>query len=264
MSEEIQDVIQEARSMGWVPEEEWKGDTSKWRPAEEFVERGNMILPIVKKRLTEELSEVKKSLDTALKIRDAELQKIKDSVYKQAQKEFDQKLKDLKKREIEAVSEGDTKEWQKIQDEKESIEKAKVEPPKELPTETETPAFKTWKEDNDWYEKDDAATMIAMGYASKLTSQMNDGKLERLPEDEFYTKITEFVKSELPHKFENPNRKQPSLAEGSGHAAPSGGGKTWADVPASAKTVFNRQAKDMKSRGIELNKDEWVKTYFEG
>lgn len=46
-----QEVEQEARKMGWVEEELWKGDPDKWRPAEEFVERGKNIVPILRDRL---------------------------------------------------------------------------------------------------------------------------------------------------------------------------------------------------------------------
>lgn len=43
------DVLEkEAREMGWRPQDQWKGDPEKWIPAEEFVERGRHVLPIVK------------------------------------------------------------------------------------------------------------------------------------------------------------------------------------------------------------------------
>ncbi len=37
----------EARRLGWVDKEEFKGDPDKWRPADEFLDRGRRILPIV-------------------------------------------------------------------------------------------------------------------------------------------------------------------------------------------------------------------------
>jgi hypothetical protein len=48
--EEIQqqEVETRAKSMGWIPKEEFKGDESNWRPANEFVERAETLLPIVK------------------------------------------------------------------------------------------------------------------------------------------------------------------------------------------------------------------------
>src|ERR1700727_987239 len=55
----------EARNLGWVGKEEFKGDPSKWRPAEEFLDRGRTILPIGlhdKKRLQRNLERVKDEL----------------------------------------------------------------------------------------------------------------------------------------------------------------------------------------------------------
>ena len=33
----------EAREQGWKPKEEYEGDPEKWRPAKEFVERGELF-----------------------------------------------------------------------------------------------------------------------------------------------------------------------------------------------------------------------------
>jgi hypothetical protein len=50
-----------ARTMGWVPKEEYKGNPDNWRDANEFVRRGEEILPIVQERnrdLTRRLTEL--------------------------------------------------------------------------------------------------------------------------------------------------------------------------------------------------------------
>ena len=44
---------QEARSMGWVPKEEFRGPETQWRDANEFVERGRTMIPILNARLRE-------------------------------------------------------------------------------------------------------------------------------------------------------------------------------------------------------------------
>ncbi len=46
---EPQAVEQEARALGWVPREEFKGDEERWVDAEAFVERGKHIMPILQK-----------------------------------------------------------------------------------------------------------------------------------------------------------------------------------------------------------------------
>src|SRR3990167_11082395 len=57
-------VETEARSMGWVPKEEFRGPESQWRDAEEFVERGHNVLPIVNSLLKKEREKTSK-LETA-------------------------------------------------------------------------------------------------------------------------------------------------------------------------------------------------------
>jgi hypothetical protein len=55
---ETPDVETEARNLGWVPEDEFKGPKDRWISAEEFVEKGKHVLPILannNKRLQSEL-----------------------------------------------------------------------------------------------------------------------------------------------------------------------------------------------------------------
>src|ERR1035437_653917 len=40
---------QEASLMGWMPKEQFKGDPAKWTSAEEFVDRGKHLMPILRK-----------------------------------------------------------------------------------------------------------------------------------------------------------------------------------------------------------------------
>ena len=260
MSEEIeQEVLDKAAEMGWVPKEEWKGNPDVWRPADEYVARGEQILPIVKKRLTEEIEAVKRELNTAIKMRDKEFEKIKEESYKKAKDEYDKKLQELSAKEFEAAQGNDFDEWQKIQGEKQ-----KLKPPEEPKVQNETPVFTEWKKANDWYETDEDLTDLAYAKAGKLTQKMDKGEMDRLPEDEFYKEVERQVKAAMPHKFTNPNREKASVTEGSGHETPTGGKNSWNNVPASAKATFKRQAAEWERRGKKLDRDEWVKTYFEG
>src|SRR5574337_273561 len=65
--EEIDEaLIQEARSMGWQPKEEFKGNPDNWTEPAEYVERGKRILPIItenNRRLKNELLTTTKKLD---------------------------------------------------------------------------------------------------------------------------------------------------------------------------------------------------------
>jgi len=50
----------EAREQGWKPQDEYEGDPNKWRPAKEFVERGELFGKI--DSLGKELKETRKAL----------------------------------------------------------------------------------------------------------------------------------------------------------------------------------------------------------
>jgi hypothetical protein len=255
----MSEIEEKAKEHGWVPQEEWKGDSEAWRPAEEFLERGEKILPIVKKRLKDEIEAVKRELNTAIKMRDKEFEKIKEDSYKKAKAEYETKLRELSEKEFEAAQGNDFDQWQKIQGEKQNLK-----PPEEPKVENVvTPVFEEWKKNNDWYETDEDLTDLAYAKAGKLQQRMEKGEVDRLPEDEFYREVEKQVKAAMPHKFTNPNREKASVTD-SGHEPAPGGKNSWNNVPASAKATFKRQAEEWERRGKKLDRDEWVKTYFEG
>ena len=39
-------VEQRALDQGWVPQDEWQGDPDDWRPAKEFIDRGELFRKI--------------------------------------------------------------------------------------------------------------------------------------------------------------------------------------------------------------------------
>src|SRR5674476_642896 len=43
------DIEQEAAALGHIPKEQWKGDPDKWTDAQEFVDRGKHLMPILRK-----------------------------------------------------------------------------------------------------------------------------------------------------------------------------------------------------------------------
>ena len=67
---EQRDYEAEAKEMGWVPQDQYHDDPTKWVDAKDFVERGEHILPILRannKKIKKELSE-----------REAQLKELRD------------------------------------------------------------------------------------------------------------------------------------------------------------------------------------------
>lgn len=244
----MDEIEEKAISQGWVPEEQWKGDPEKWRPAKEFVERGENIIPILKDRL----NKLEEELQLALKVNKAEIEAVKKATLEQAKKDYEKQLADLRKQKFEAVQSGDVEEYTKI----EQKEKTLKQPEEVKPT--ETPVFTEWKSKNSWYNTDNDLTDWAEFVAAKIHKE-NPNMEERA----FYESVASRVKAQFPDKFTNPNRDKADMAEGGG-AKPSGGKKkNWADLPDSAKSAYSRLSKKFEAKGRKLDKDTYVKEYFE-
>ena len=72
----------QAREQGWKPKEEFEGDPEKWRPAKEFVERGELFNKI--DSMGKELKETRK----ALKMLQEHHAKVKEIEFKRAVEEL--------------------------------------------------------------------------------------------------------------------------------------------------------------------------------
>lgn len=245
----------DARKMGWVPQEEWKGDPEKWRPAQEFVERGENIVPILKDRL----DKVEQELAATIKINKQQVEQAEQAAYSKAKAKYDQRIKELNQKEVAAVEEGDTAEYLKVKQEKDNLtppEQPKVQPGDQQAI---SPVFEDWHKKNNWYEKDQQATRYAMAFGAELRNN-NPG----MSEHEFLSAIEKEVKETFPAKFTNPNREKAPAVEGGGNAPPpKSGGKGWSDLPDSAKATFNRLAKKFAATGKKLEKDQYAQSYFE-
>jgi hypothetical protein len=249
MEEKKEEIVSRAEKMGWVDKEEWKGDPEKWRPAQEFVERGENIVPILKDRLVK----VESDLSMALKMNAEELKAVRQQGYEQAKREYEKEIKALAEKEKEAVKLGDVDEWQRIQNEKSTIK-----PPDPVAQEKKppTPEFIDWHSKNDWYLKDAELTHFAELVAESLAKKNVSPK-------EFYDTIGQRVKAAFPEKFTNANREKPSATESGNRSTGNSSKKSWSDLPSSAQATYNRLSKQFEAKGRKFTKEQYVKTYFE-
>jgi hypothetical protein len=261
MSEAARNYEDEAREMGWVPEEEWKGDKAQWRGAEEFVNRGEKIVPILKDRLgkTEErLSKTEEDLQMVIKLNREEVNRARQEGYEKAKAKYNKDLQELQVEEIEAVSEADTKKYAEIQQKKAQLKEP--EKPAEEPTQTEpSPVFKEWHKKNPWYEKDEVLTRYSMALVPDIRNQHPEYN-----EEQFFAEIDRVLRKDFPDKFKNPNREKDGGVEGgAGGEKGKGGKKTWSDLPDNAKAAYKRLEKRFENQGREIKKEDYVKQYFE-
>ena len=201
--EEVEEVVAEvvlsptettAREQGWVSKEEWVADgkdEDAWRPAKEFVDRGELYKSIHSTK--RELKQTQAALGA--------LQKHHAYVFEKAQKAA---LEELKREKRIAIKNED---FQKLEEVEESIEELTEQQKTEaleFQKEQQTvqtqpdvhPDFAAWQSDNAWYTKDDELRDYADFKGIRYT-QNNPG----IAPQKVLEYVTKEVKKQFPEKF---------------------------------------------------------------
>jgi len=254
------DYEAEARDMGWVPEEEFKGDKkpAKFLDAKEFVERGETVLPFVQRenrRLKERLDTVEKSFDDRVK----KLTKAAEMSLKSMQDQHARELAALQDKREKAVEAGNVAEFRKL--DKQIADHAAAAPTIEDVAEPEAPAAvednaaveAEWVAKNDWYEKDEAMTQYAFWYSNKIRDP-------KMPLSENLKRTEQAVREKFPMHFAG-------KSGANGHAPVDNGGAP--KSPKSASPTFDKLPKEAQDFARSLKQsggwtgslEEWAKAY---
>lgn len=249
------EIEEKARKMGWTPKDEFRGDPEKWRGAAEFVDRGENMLPILRKsveRQNREISDLKQTIK--------EFAEYNTKTEKTA---FERALKELKAKQVKAVAAGDADAFVEVDEEIADLHKEAREKPqlKVKDDPGEDPEYLEWESRNGWIKKDMECAAYADSYAEFLRKTGD----KRVGAD-FLDEVAKGVKEKFPKKFSNPRREQPGAVDGGGSAGRSKGGKTYADMPAEARAACDRMARngyEGKTKEMADFKANYVRTYFE-
>lgn len=274
MSEQTQAPEAEARTLGWVPKEEFRGDESRWVDAETFLERGHTVMPILKasnKRLEGEVERLRgeterlQGLFQASQEAITELQTVHTEHTKAA---VARARKDLLSELKAAREDGNVELEVKLTDELADLrdqEKAADAKPKPAatpaqPVDAVHPDFKAWVSDNPWFGSDQRKTMRAMGIAQELRSDPeNDGLLGRV----FYDKVLAVMEE----RAGGPTHSKVGGTRPSAGAAT--GSKDYANLPPDAKDACDRQGKKLVGEGrafkdVTAWRKYYTDMYYEG
>lgn len=268
-------IEQEARSLGWVPKEHFRGDESRWVDAETFVERGHTVMPILKannKRLESEVERLRgetaklQQLFSASQESISELQKVHmdntKAAVEKARRDLLQELKAAKEdgdvaREVELTDQlADVKAQQKVLEAAAAAPRQQAPQQQQQPNDALHPDFKAWTQENTWFGTDERKTLRAMGIAQELRA---DPEFDDLKGRDFFDKVLEVMN-------ERTGGGRPSTSKVSG-SRPSGGGggsakKTYADLDADAKAACDKQAKKLVGEGRAFkDMDSWRQYY---
>lgn len=193
------DLENRARDQGWVSKEEFDADErnhgKKWRPAEEFIERGELFDTI--KSLKGEIHSIKRDFNLLA-------QHHKDV----AKIEYDRALRDLKTQRAVAAEEGDTKAVVEISDKIDELKEGYAETKQEHKTSNgQHPAYTEWLKDNSWYTSDVALRGAADGMAQEYI---------KLNPNSSFEDVLAHVSSEMTKKFlkrETPSRPKSATVD---------------------------------------------------
>ena len=183
---ELSPVEQKAIEQGWVPKDQWKGDPEEWRPAREFVERGELYKSI------HELKRKDKQREVAL----TAIQRHHEHVFTKA---YEQAMRDLKAEKRAAMREQDFDRLEEVESKIEVLQENHQQEVKQMqvvqaaaaPANSNT-EFQAFLDRNTWYEADDTLRLEADiigghymkkgGTADKLFSHVEQEIKKRYPE----------------------------------------------------------------------------------
>jgi hypothetical protein len=191
-------IEQRAMEQGWKPQDQWEGNPEDWRPAKEFVDRGELF---------KKIDELKRE-NKAIKQGHEELMKHHRDVRKIA---YEQALADLKAQKAVALANGEAELVveldDKIDETKERHRQAQAQPQVEVETGPD-PVFEAWTNRNNWYVSDEDMKVVADNAAKNAYLRGERDKQALL------TVAESAVKKAFPHKFTNPNREKPGAVDG--------------------------------------------------
>lgn len=282
-----QEIVAKAKGLGWVPKAEWKGPANAWTDAEEYVQRGEQILPILRannRKSEQQIVNLQTELQKAQKLikaqnesltvltqmntkanRDTAKEKRRELLRAQAQARKDDNT-DLEIQIGEQIEEATAT----IAAAEAELETPVVSKPGKAATDDDAganpmidPDFIAWQAENQWFGPDEVKTAAASA-AGRVLRKAGDTSKGRA----FLDKVT----VEVNKIFEPHRRSGPSKVEGGGNGRGSGdggdgggsGGHTFNDLPRDAKEVCERQTTAMVGEGRAFKtKADWKKYYVE-
>lgn len=283
-----EEIVAEARRMGWVPQEKFKGNKDHWVDADEFVERGKTVMPILlqnNKRLQMELDKNKAEVDNLkTKLANSETVMAKlEKHYTEANKRAVENAKTQLREELkQAREDGDLDKELEVREKLDDIrerEKEIEEPVESKEKKTEpsgnklSPEFIAWKEENPWFDgpskEDKKKTKLVTRIAEDLREEGSElSGVEFFDEcvrvyEEQYGEVEEEEEEEKPR-----TRRPVSKVESSANRRPRrSGGKTFADLPADAKRACMEDVDDLvgpdkRYKTVDAWKAQYAKIYF--
>lgn len=249
------DFEKEARSQGWVPEAEFKGEKrpAVFVDAETFVKRGEEVTPFIRKankHLQELVEKQQKDFDARL----AKLDRVNKANFERETARYKAEVAFLKGEQEKAVEVGDVQAFKALDKQIDNLAAPKEAEPETVAANVDQQLEDAFAHRNIWYGVDDDKTAIATHYSQKLAREN-----PKLPMKENLEKVEVYMRERFPEKSDKP--------AANGHAAVDGGGAftgvSKADPLAKLPAEARAQAKsDMaKFPKFYKNAEDWIAVY---
>lgn len=273
------EVQKEALAMGWIPPERFKKAADSFVDADEYLKRGETVLPIVKaqnKRLAAELAttqEAVRATNAALAVAQKAIAEQEERHTVATQKAVDAAKREVKLQLEKASEAGDhaavaelTEQMvelnaQPVIEKKNGAEKPAVVQKQEF---TPSPEQLAWQEENPWFGVNKRKTALALGIAQEITDEQKETGV-RLSQTEFYKRVSKELDAEtgVGTKETQVDRVE-GARNGSGSDTRQSSKKSYANLPADAKAACKQDAKRFVGEGKSYKTEaEWNARYAE-
>jgi hypothetical protein len=260
-----------ALGIGWMGKSEWERlgrDPQQWRPAREFLRRGETYLRLIKAerdRLRSEVGALERTTAEKMAAMQAEFEKRIARNERMngiaLEKQREQIWHNFEEKKRSAVADGNMQAYDKLnQDQRQALsefqpdaevdERARAEPAKPPPPQTQVQApreVQDWVADNTWFNSDPVLTAFATKEHGRLLKAMPGISIE-----DNLRRTLDATKQKFPEEFglspaQMNGQREPHApqVEGGGRQA-QGTGKTrgWNDLPPEAKTSGDKFIRD--------------------
>lgn len=250
-SESSLDYEAKAAELGWTPKDKFRGDPTKWKEAKEYYEKGELVLPLVKKQRDDAKKEADAFRKELAEVRSTigEFQKFTEAAAERKVSEMKAEIALLKDQRAEAVASGDKEAFRQadaaIDARTEALAEAKTVKKEEKPKVESDPDFESWLDDNSWYRDDPKKKKLADEYGIYYSN------VDGLKGKSLYDAVAKKIKS------------LESEESGTERAGPQRGGKPSGNN-SSAKTFdnmtpeFKKGYEKMTRAGFQITKEAYV------
>ena len=265
------DYEAEAKKDGWMPKDDFKGEPEMWKEAQQFVEDGEQILPIVKGNLKKQLEKTE-LLETQLRDTNTKIDKMgqtfsefnqyhTQTVQKAEERSYKKAIGDIEAKQRAAVEERNTDEFDALAKEKLRLQNEKIDANVQLAQQHQnqqapipTPEAVDWEKNNSWYRTDLEMTAFVDSISPYIYNE-NPGFPP--PPAKFFKRLSDEAKKKFPDKFEPPTSNQRVEGDTSEKGVSKGGnGRGYNDLPAEAKKICDRFVDEKL-----LDKKQFLKDY---